>query len=261
MGGILRKYASSRNSSSAPSSTRPCARKRTVAVAREPRPLGHEVVDRRVGGARVEGKERTRRLGCGGARIDPGQVADAAEVEKAQRALRPDPPCAGEVVERRERRALAAQSHVGRAEVPDHRQSQSLGQRCAIAQLVRAAAFRVMGQGLAVEADHLGTLEPRQHLEMGVLDHARRLGAVVFLPTPQCGLEHAPLGLGIGAVGGGPKSRMRAPSVSTMAASTPSSEVPDIAPKAQTGPSDLLPNLRFTFAPLPAMALPASIPR
>ena len=73
-----------------PSSTCP-APPAPALVARRAAPRLHQVVQRRVGRAGVEGQQRARRLRPRLARVDPGQVADAAEVEERQRRLGPDP--------------------------------------------------------------------------------------------------------------------------------------------------------------------------
>src|SRR5690606_35053925 len=78
---------------------------------------GGEVVDGGVGGAGVEGED-----GAGGLRrgagVEPGEVADAAEVEDRDGAFEAGPAGSGVVEERREGGALAPRGDVGGAEVP-----------------------------------------------------------------------------------------------------------------------------------------------
>ena len=85
-------------------------RERAVRVVSAPGRLRHPVVDQRVAGPRVEGEHLV-------APADPGDVGDAAEIEDRERALQ----SGGErgVIERHERRALAARGNVGAAEIAD----------------------------------------------------------------------------------------------------------------------------------------------
>ena len=116
----------------------------------------HQIVDRRIGGASVKGQQSPRRGRVGKGRIDPGQIAHPAKVQEGNRSLRPDASRAGVVVKRRKRCALTAQSHVAAAEIPDHWQAQNLGQKRAVARLMRAPARWIMRQSLTMKADQIG---------------------------------------------------------------------------------------------------------
>ncbi|EKD59873.1 MAG: hypothetical protein ACD_54C01074G0002, partial [uncultured bacterium] len=99
----------------------------------------HQVVDRGVGRAGIEGQQSAGGFRAGLAGIDPGDIADATEVEDGEGVGGFDPFGAGEVEERSEGRALPAHLHIVRAEIPDHGQVQRLGQQRAVASLMRAA--------------------------------------------------------------------------------------------------------------------------
>jgi len=155
-------------------------------------------------GPGVEGQKRARRLGAGLARIDPGQIADTAEVEESHRRLQLHPAGQGEMIERRQRRALPAQLHIGAAKIPHHRQDQNRSHHRAVARRMGAAPARIMRQGRAVKAHQfrlIGVM--RQKLGMRSLDHlGRLLHASLARPAPEARAQHHTLGLGIGAVTG-----------------------------------------------------------
>ena len=151
-------------------------RQGAAVIVDQPAPRQHQIIDRRIGRPGVEGQASARHLWRRLARIDPGHIAHAAQVQKHQRRIGPQPLGQREVIKRHKRRALPPQRNVGAAEIPDHRQAQHLGQQRAIAGLMRAAPARLMRQGLAVKAHHLGTVEPAEDLGMGVLDHLGGLG-------------------------------------------------------------------------------------
>jgi chloramphenicol-sensitive protein RarD len=164
----------------------------------------HQVVDGRIGGAGVEGQAGARRLGRGMARIDPGEVADAAKVEEGHRHGGPDVACAGEVEEGGQRCPLPAHGHVGGAEIPDHGQAQHLCQKRAVARLMRALPARIMGQRLAVEAHDLGPLEAREQFGMGGFDHfGGALGRGAAGPVAKGRAQCFAFGRGVGAIARG----------------------------------------------------------
>ena len=150
---------------------RPLRGERAACVMGQAKAGAHQVVQRRIGRAGVEGQKRAGASGPGAARVDPGQVADTTKVQEGDGFGRADVAGQREVVERGQRRALPAHRHVGAAEIPDGRQAQKLRQDRAVAALVGAAPARVMRQGLAVKAQNVGPGEAAEKLGMGVFHH------------------------------------------------------------------------------------------
>ncbi|OIQ66218.1 hypothetical protein GALL_522140 [mine drainage metagenome] len=104
--------------------------------------------------------------------------------------------------ERRQRRTLPAQPHIGRAEVPDHRHLQHLGQHRAIAALMRAAPVRIMRQRLAVKPHQLDIAKPRHQLAMRGLHHLRRrLHPSLARPLAKGRADRIALRRGVGPIG------------------------------------------------------------
>ena len=66
------------------------------------------------------------------------------------------------VVERGERRALTAQFHVSRAEIPDHRTAKRHCQRVTVTDLMRAAPLRFMRERLTVKTNEIDITKGRQ---------------------------------------------------------------------------------------------------
>src|SRR6056297_1651041 len=172
-----------------------------VDVAHEAEARAHEVVERRIAGSGVEGHERAGRLGRRRLRIGPGEVRDPADVEECDRVARADQPGQRPVIERRERRPLPAQPHVGGAEVPHDRHAQRIGQHLPVAHLQRARLIGGMGQRLTVEADHVDFREFGQKLGMGGLHDGRGGLHRLAVPLPERGAQHLALLRRIRAVG------------------------------------------------------------
>ena len=166
----------------------------------------HQVVQGRIGRSGVEGQKRAGAFGAGGSRVDPGQVAHAAKVEKGQGSGRADETGEGKVEEGRKRRALPAHRHVRRTEIPDRRQVQCLGQDRTIAALMGAPTAGVMCKGLAVKPQDLGPGEPGQKLGMRILDHFGGGDDIrVTRPLAKRRAKHGLFLHRIGAIGSGTK--------------------------------------------------------
>ena len=95
-----------------------------------------QVVNQRIGGPGVEGEESAVRLRSVGERVEPGDVADTAQVEESKGFCSADMSSERPMVERRQRRALAAKFHIRRAEIPDDQQPGVRSQCRAIAKLM-----------------------------------------------------------------------------------------------------------------------------
>jgi hypothetical protein len=165
-------------------------------------PRMHQVVQRRVRGPGVEGQARARMPQAQAfARIGPGDVAHAAEVQERHRPVAPIRARAGPVVERRQRRALPAHLHIRGPEIPDHHAPRGLRQPRAVARLMGAPVLRIMGQRLAVKAQRVDLVQPLAKRRMRGLHHPRRsLGAVIARPGAQRAAQHRSLLVGIGPV-------------------------------------------------------------
>ncbi len=127
----------------------PLQRQCAAFVTRQAEGIAREVVDRGIARAAIEGLAGDFGRGLGW--IDPGDVRDAADVQKHQRRQRADPSRQRVVIEGRERRALPARSHIGAAKVPGDGLPQCRRQAFAGPRLMRPPPARVMRQGLAVK--------------------------------------------------------------------------------------------------------------
>ncbi|GAV36566.1 hypothetical protein ROTAS13_04254 [Roseomonas sp. TAS13] len=126
-----------------------------------------EVVQHGIGRAGVEGDHRLA--------IQVGHVADPAQVQHGERPRLPQPRHEGAVVERHQRRPLAARRDIGVAEAVHHRQAQARGGGIAEDELAGEARLRPVQHGLAVQADHGDLLARQAGLGQETL-HRRRMG-------------------------------------------------------------------------------------
>jgi hypothetical protein len=140
------------------------------------------------------------------ARVDPCQVADPAEVEDRKRASAPILRAQAKVIERRQRRALAAHLHIGAAEIPDHRAGPASARTPPSPSLVRAAPARVMRQRLAVEPHSRPRPPPAAPEASAWAVSTTSAASPAPSPArPERRAQHRAFGLAIGAVGGRPK--------------------------------------------------------
>ena len=125
-------------------------REASVAVHVAAAMLPDPIVDRRVRRPGVEADDAVFAA-------PPGDVADAAEIEHGRVCLGSDAAQKRDVIERGERRALAAGTHVGLAEIKSHVDAGEARHELAVAKLARRAqgsrARRPVQHGLAVKAD------------------------------------------------------------------------------------------------------------
>jgi tyrosyl-tRNA synthetase len=129
------------------------------------------IVDEGVAGPGIEGEDLL------GARADPGDVRDAADVEHGDRFLE----TAGQsgVIERNEWCALAASRYIGGAEVSDHVNSGQPRQQGAVADLPGSPPVGLVEDRVAVEPDEVDPCEAVAGDKLG--DHPRvRLGQLTL---------------------------------------------------------------------------------
>ena len=145
----------------------------------------HPVIQRAVSRPGVEGNQRP-------ARPDPGHVRHAADVEHRER--RRHAPRQSGVEHRRKRRALAACSHVGRAEIVRHGHAGPPGEFACVADLPGPPPVRLVQDGLAVEADEVRLPPERRHRADVILGQPRRgaLQAPVVRVQSRRALQDAP---------------------------------------------------------------------
>ena len=184
-------------------------RQAAIAIKRLAPPRQHQIVDGRIGWPGIKGQNGPRLLWPRIARIDPGDIAHPAKVQKRQRPLRPDPLGTGEMKERGQRRAFAPQSYIRAAEIPDHRQAQTLGQGRTLAQLMRAPPAWLMRQRLPVKPHQRRAPELAQDLQMRALDQRLRLFQILARPLPQSGGQNRLLLSGIATISSWSKGKNR----------------------------------------------------
>mmetsp|Transcript_11759 Transcript_11759/g.18912 ORF Transcript_11759/g.18912 Transcript_11759/m.18912 type:complete len:236 (-) Transcript_11759:162-869(-) len=153
----------------------------------------HQIVDRRIGRPGVKGQQSSVILGPRNPRINPGNVANAAQVQKCHRRIGAKPLGTGEMKERGQRRALPAQFNIGRAEIPHHRHAKRIRERRPIAQLQGALRARRMGHGLAMKSDQINGGKLAQEITMGLHHHIRGRAQNVAMPVPQRRMQYRPL--------------------------------------------------------------------
>ena len=129
--------------------------------------------------------------------VHPGHVRDPAQVQKGKRFDDAHLLGAGKVIERRQRRALAAQLDILGAEIPDRAHAGGPRQRGPVTDLAGAPARRVVIDGLAVEPDQVEpALETVDQLYMA-LQHdvggPRNYLGVILAPKAGGGSDHGPV--------------------------------------------------------------------
>ena len=163
-------------------------------ILRHTQPCQHQVIDRRIGRPGVKRQQRPCRLRQGHARVNPGHIANPAQIDQRQWRNRPDEPRTGMMEKRHQRRTLPAHFHICRAEIPHHRHTQRLRQQRTIPGLMGAPALRIMRQRLAMKPHHIHARKPRHDLQMGQFHHFRRLSHPrLTVPAAKRRPDHRPL--------------------------------------------------------------------
>ena len=118
----------------------------------------HQIVHRRIPRPGVKGQKCAEQIRCDLLGVNPCQITDAAEVQEYCGPEQAHPTRAGPVIERGQRRALAANRYIGAAKVPNGVDAKRLGHPRAVTRLMGSVSFRIMREGLAVKTQKLHAL-------------------------------------------------------------------------------------------------------